>query len=72
MKFNVSSAYDWGYHEEVEINSLDELNSFVRNKHCPVTVSYKFVDDAYVWFLKIDDSWKEYAEYEETDDDWGE
>lgn len=39
MKFNVTRTSDWGYEEQIEINSLEELISFIKEQgSCIVTV----------------------------------
>ncbi len=39
MKFNVTRTSDWGYREQIEINSLEELISFIKEHgECIVNV----------------------------------
>ena len=63
MKFNVTRTSDWDYLEQKEINTLEELMSFVEtNGSCIVTAAFDTESSIDRWTIpsiEIYDDWRE-------------
>ena len=63
MKFNVTRTSDWDYLEQKEINSLEELMSFIKaNGACVVTAAIDEESSTGKWTIpsiEIYDTWRE-------------
>ena len=63
MKFNITRTSDWDYLEQKEINTLEELVSFVKtNGPCIVTAPINIESSINKWTIpsiEIYDDWRE-------------